>query len=110
MWKQQGLFCVLVADLVSDDDLARLKQYFVKVRSATRPRVLAPVGALAAARGAVRSTTKGRAIRAHSTMTTSESPKLYSVRPETRKPGHRAEGTDHEAPVRARLAVRGRAG
>jgi hypothetical protein len=35
MWKQQGLFCVLVADLVSDDDLARLKEYFVKVRSAT---------------------------------------------------------------------------
>jgi hypothetical protein len=35
MWKQQGLFCVLVADLVSDDDFARLKQYFVKVRSAT---------------------------------------------------------------------------
>jgi len=35
MWKQQGLFCVLVADLVSDDDLARLKQYFVKVRSGT---------------------------------------------------------------------------
>ena len=35
MWKQQGLFCVLVADLVSHDDLARLKQYFVKVRSAT---------------------------------------------------------------------------
>lgn len=35
MWKQQGLFCVLVADLVSDDDLARLKEHFVKVRSAT---------------------------------------------------------------------------
>ena len=35
MWKQQGLFCVLVADLVSDEDLARLKQHFVKVRSAT---------------------------------------------------------------------------
>jgi hypothetical protein len=35
MWKQQGLFCVLVADLVSHDDLARLKEYFVKVRSAT---------------------------------------------------------------------------
>lgn len=35
MWKQQGLFCVLVADLVSDDDLARLKQHFIKVRSAT---------------------------------------------------------------------------
>jgi hypothetical protein len=35
MWKQQGLFCALVADLVSDDDLARLKQHFVKVRSAT---------------------------------------------------------------------------
>jgi hypothetical protein len=35
MWKQQGLFCVIVADLVSDEDLARLKQHFVKVRSST---------------------------------------------------------------------------
>jgi hypothetical protein len=35
MWKQQGLFCALVADLVSEDDLARLKRHFVKVRSAT---------------------------------------------------------------------------
>ena len=35
MWKQQGLLCVLVSDLVSEDDLARLKEYFVKVRSST---------------------------------------------------------------------------
>ena len=37
MWKQQGLLCALVSDLVSDDDVARLKQYFVKVRSSTEP-------------------------------------------------------------------------
>ena len=37
MWKQQGLLCSLVSDLVSDDDLARLKEYFVKVRSSTEP-------------------------------------------------------------------------
>lgn len=35
MWKQQGLLCVLVSDLVSDADLGRLKEYFVKVRSST---------------------------------------------------------------------------
>lgn len=35
MWKQQGLLCVVVADLVSDDDFARLKEYFVKIRSST---------------------------------------------------------------------------
>lgn len=35
MWKQQGLLCVLVSDLVSEGDLNRLKQYFVKVRSST---------------------------------------------------------------------------
>lgn len=35
MWRQGNLLCTLVADLVSDEDLARLKQYFVKVRSAT---------------------------------------------------------------------------
>jgi hypothetical protein len=35
MWKQQGLLCVIVADLVSDDDFARLKEYFVKIRSST---------------------------------------------------------------------------
>jgi hypothetical protein len=35
VWKQSGLVCVMVADLVSDDDLNRFKDYFVKVRSAT---------------------------------------------------------------------------
>jgi len=37
MWKERksNLLCALVADLVSDDDMTRLKQYFVKVRSAT---------------------------------------------------------------------------
>jgi hypothetical protein len=35
VWKQSGLVCVMVADLVSENDLARFKDYFVKVRSAT---------------------------------------------------------------------------
>lgn len=35
VWKQSGLVCVMVADLVSEDDLGRFKEYFVKVRSAT---------------------------------------------------------------------------
>ena len=35
VWKQSGLVCVMVSDLVSDDDLGRFKEYFVKVRSAT---------------------------------------------------------------------------
>ncbi|MCI0547638.1 MAG: hypothetical protein L0027_10185, partial [Candidatus Rokubacteria bacterium] len=35
VWRQQGLICVLVSDLVSDADLERFKQYFVKLRSAT---------------------------------------------------------------------------
>jgi anti-sigma factor RsiW len=37
IWKQQNLLCLLVSDLVSDADLAKLKQYFVKVRSSTEP-------------------------------------------------------------------------
>jgi hypothetical protein len=37
MWKQQELLCVLMSDLVSDTDLAKLKEYFVKVRSSTEP-------------------------------------------------------------------------
>jgi len=37
LWKQQGLLCVLVSDLVSDDDFGKLKEYFVKVRSSTEP-------------------------------------------------------------------------
>jgi len=35
VWKQSGLVCVMVSDLVSDDDLSRFKDYFVKVRSST---------------------------------------------------------------------------
>jgi hypothetical protein len=37
LWRQQGLLCVMVSDLVSDDDLSRFKRYFVKVRSSTEP-------------------------------------------------------------------------
>jgi hypothetical protein len=38
LWKQQqGLLCALVSDLVSEYDVARLKQHFVKVRTATEP-------------------------------------------------------------------------
>lgn len=37
MWRQQGLLCVMASDLVSDEDLSRFKQYFVKVRSSTDP-------------------------------------------------------------------------
>jgi hypothetical protein len=35
VWKQAGLVCVMVSDLVSDTDLKRFKEYFVKVRSST---------------------------------------------------------------------------
>jgi hypothetical protein len=35
VWKQAGLVCVMVSDLVSDTDLARFKEYFIKVRSST---------------------------------------------------------------------------
>jgi hypothetical protein len=37
MWKQRGLLCVMVAGLVAESEQARLRQYFVKVRSATEP-------------------------------------------------------------------------
>ncbi len=37
VWRQQGLLCVMVSDLVSDSDLDTFKQYFVKVRSSTEP-------------------------------------------------------------------------
>ena len=37
IWRQQNLLCMLVSDLVSDADLAKLKEYFVKVRSSTEP-------------------------------------------------------------------------
>jgi hypothetical protein len=37
LWKQQGLLCALISDLVSDQDLGKLKDYFIKVRSSTEP-------------------------------------------------------------------------
>ena len=37
VWRQGGLLCVMVSDLVSDSDLDTFKQYFVKVRSSTEP-------------------------------------------------------------------------
>lgn len=37
LWRQQGMLCVMVSDLVSDEDMTRFKQYFVKVRSSTEP-------------------------------------------------------------------------
>jgi hypothetical protein len=37
VWRQQSLLCVMASDLVSDEDLGRFKQYFVKVRSSTEP-------------------------------------------------------------------------
>jgi hypothetical protein len=37
IWKQQNLLCVLIADLVSDEDLGKLKDYFVKVRASSEP-------------------------------------------------------------------------
>ena len=37
VWRQQGLLCVLVSDLVSDDDLDRFKTYFVKLRTSVEP-------------------------------------------------------------------------
>jgi len=40
IWKQRDLLCVLVSDLVSDTDLEKLKEYFVKVRSSTEPYVV----------------------------------------------------------------------
>ena len=40
MWRQQSLLCVMASDLVSDRDLDRFKQYFVKVRSSSEPYVV----------------------------------------------------------------------
>jgi hypothetical protein len=37
VWRQGGLLCVMVSDLVSASDLDTFKQYFVKVRSSTEP-------------------------------------------------------------------------
>lgn len=37
VWKQGDIACFLVADMVSEDDLARFRDYFVRVRSGTDP-------------------------------------------------------------------------
>ena len=37
VWKQQGLTCFLVSDLVSEYDLSRFREYFLKVRFTTVP-------------------------------------------------------------------------
>ena len=37
VWKQGELACFLVADMTSDDDVARFKDYFLRVRTATEP-------------------------------------------------------------------------
>lgn len=37
VWKQQGLICFLVSDLVSEYDLSRFREYFLKVRFTTVP-------------------------------------------------------------------------
>jgi hypothetical protein len=37
LWKQGELACFLVSDMVSETDLARFRDYFVRVRSATEP-------------------------------------------------------------------------
>ena len=37
VWKQGDIACFLVADMVSEEDLARFRDYFVRVRSGTEP-------------------------------------------------------------------------
>jgi hypothetical protein len=37
VWKHGELACFLVSDMVSETDLARFSDYFVRVRSATEP-------------------------------------------------------------------------
>ncbi len=37
VWKQGDLACVIVADMVSEADLASFRDYFVRVRTATEP-------------------------------------------------------------------------
>jgi hypothetical protein len=40
VWRQQALLCVLVSDLVSEQDLGRFKEYFVKLRTSTDPHAV----------------------------------------------------------------------
>ena len=37
LWRQQSMLCVLIADLVSEQDFGRFKDYFVKLRTSTEP-------------------------------------------------------------------------
>lgn len=37
VWKQGDIACFLVSDMVSDEDLARFRDYFVRVRTGTEP-------------------------------------------------------------------------
>ncbi len=37
VWKQKDLACFLVSDMVSEEDVERLKEYFVRVRASTEP-------------------------------------------------------------------------
>ena len=37
VWKQKEMACFLVSDMVSADDVERLKEYFVRVRASTEP-------------------------------------------------------------------------
>ena len=39
VWKQGDVACFLVSDMVSQDDLERFKDYFVRVRVATEPTI-----------------------------------------------------------------------
>ena len=39
IWKQGDVACFLVSDMVSQDDLERFKDYFVRVRTATEPTI-----------------------------------------------------------------------
>jgi len=39
IWKQGDVACFLVSDMVSQDDLERFKDYFVRVRVATEPTI-----------------------------------------------------------------------
>lgn len=37
VWKQEGLACFVISDLVSENDLTRFKEYFLRIRSTTAP-------------------------------------------------------------------------
>ncbi len=116
LWKQQGLLCVLICR-------SRLRRRSREAEGVLRQGPLVdgavrgllsqsdpPAGGRAAGRpDASRATTKGSAIRAHATMTTSESPKLYSDRPADEKSRDRRHAPHHERPRGDRGRGRGAA-